>query len=394
LADGLPARAKTGRSVRGLARWAEVSKCATAGAAYAARADDNRLLAGTQFEAEFGQSPTAIARGARVEAIGRRNSYAVTIALLREHFDFEVTEVVPADLRHDYQKNRNGMIKRSAETHRLIGSILRGDPDAPNIIDGAVLPVRLGHATAYLEADGIGAKAGPLLPVLEFKAWPVVDGRADDAGKLAEAKRQMGMYRLLTQRVVADLGGDPEVVPPSGLLITPRNVGLTLMGNLVDLSLVTNVAEITLRNLPDPAELAGALPVKPGGHGLLGFGPVADQARHVDDRVDDINLIMDNVGTHFTESCMTSCGLFKLCRERAHSAGDPRVAGTMTVRSLPGIPHLTRAADLFAGAPATSAESSTGAGPQLDLAGRLYRATAIAPAGAFVPVIHAHGAVA
>ena len=179
LADGLPARAKTGRSVRGLARWAEVSKCATAGAAYAARADDNRLLAGTQFEAEFGQSPTAIARGARVEAIGRRNSYAVTIALLREHFDFEVTEVVPADLRHGYQKNRNGMIKRSAETHRLIGSILRGDPDAPNIIDGAVLPVRLGHATAYLEAGRDWRQGRPAV----CPCWNSRRGRWSMAGR-------------------------------------------------------------------------------------------------------------------------------------------------------------------------------------------------------------------
>ena len=268
LADGLPSQAKTGRSVRGLARWAEVSKCPTVGAAYAARADDNRLLAGTPFKAEFGQSPFAIARGARVEAIGRRNSYALTIALLREHFDFQVAEVVPADLRHGFQKNMKGMIKRSTETHRLIGSILRGDPDAPNIIDGAVLPVRLGHATAYLEADGIGAKAGPLLPVLEFKAWPVVDGRADDAGKLAEAKRQMGMYRLLTQQVVADLGGDPDVVPPAGLLITPRNVGLTLMGSLVDLSQVTSIAEITLQHLPDPTEMP--FHVKRGRTGGLG----------------------------------------------------------------------------------------------------------------------------
>ena len=354
---------------------------------------DNKLLAGTPFEAEFGQSPFAIARGARVEAIGRRNSYALTIALLREHYDFEVTDVVPADLRHGYQKNMKGMIKRAAETQRLIGSILRADPDAPNIIDGAVLPVRLGHSTAYLEADGIGAKAGPLLPVLEFKAWPVVDGRADDAGKLAQAKRQMGMYRLLTQRVVTGLGGDPAVVPPTGLLITPRNVGLTLMGSPLDLSQATSIAEITLGHLPDPADLADALPAKPGG-GALGFGPVADATRPFEDRIDDMNQIMDSVGTHFTETCLGSCGLFKLCRDRARRTGDPRVAGAMTLRSLPGIPHLGRAADLFAGAPATSIELSTGAGPQLGLAGRLYRANASTAPGAFTPPEQGTGAVA
>lgn len=91
LADGLPPAARASRSVRNLARWADVHTCRTAGAAFAARADDNKLLVGTPFEAEFGQSPFAIARGQRVETIGRRHSYAETIRLLREHFDFEVT---------------------------------------------------------------------------------------------------------------------------------------------------------------------------------------------------------------------------------------------------------------------------------------------------------------
>src|SRR5207248_11650797 len=79
---------RTGRSVRGVAQWAHNQRCATNNAMFAARVDNDRLLAGTAYAREFGQSPFAIARGARVEAIGRANSYAVTVELLRKHFGF------------------------------------------------------------------------------------------------------------------------------------------------------------------------------------------------------------------------------------------------------------------------------------------------------------------
>src|SRR5216683_4477507 len=77
---------RTGRSVRGVAKWSHNQGCQTNNAMYAARVDDDRLLAHTSFAPEFGQSPFAIARGARVEAIGRQNHYAVTVDLLRTHF--------------------------------------------------------------------------------------------------------------------------------------------------------------------------------------------------------------------------------------------------------------------------------------------------------------------
>src|SRR5690349_20239570 len=86
--------ARTGRSVRGVARWAHNTGCGVNNAMFAARVDSDKLLRGTTYEVEFGQSPFAIARGARVEAIGRRENYKVTFELLREHFGFAVPEVV------------------------------------------------------------------------------------------------------------------------------------------------------------------------------------------------------------------------------------------------------------------------------------------------------------
>jgi hypothetical protein len=71
----------------------------------------------------------------------------------------------------------------------------------------------------------------------------------------------------------------------------------------------------------------------------------------------------------------------KFCREKLHGKGDPAICGTSTVRFLPGVRSLGRAAELSAGAPPTNEESNTGAAQVLADAGALYEARiAVAPA--------------
>jgi hypothetical protein len=364
LASGAP---RTGRSVRGIARWAHNTRCGTNNAMFAARIDGDRLLQSTTVQAEFGQSPFAIARGNRAENIARANGYDVTFSLLRENFGYAVNEVVPLDLRHGFSKDIAGLTKRHRETRRALERILRGERDAPNIIDGAVLSANIGGYAAFLEADDIGAKAGPQLHAGEIKGWPVVDGRADDAGKFGEAKRQMGIYRYLTLDLVDQLGGNVEIVSPSGLLITPRNVGMTLTGSVVDLSTATTVAATTLANLPDPASFADV--VRPG----EGFGVVADQQRTEDERLEHLDTIVDVFGYRYGDSCLASCPLAKFCRSRAAANHEPAVAGTTVMRLLPGVRSLSRAAAIADGAAPTTEEQATGAPAVLQQAAQLYR---------------------
>lgn len=356
-----------GLSVRATEKWAHNQRCTTNNAMFAARVDGDVLLARTEMALDFGLSPFAIQRGNRVEQIGRANDYAVTIDLLRRNFGFGIDEVVALDLRHGFQKNEAGLRARARRTRQAIEANIAGRTDAPNIIDGAVLERRIGGRTAYFEADGIGAKAGPVFHVNEFKGWPVIDGRAEDAGKLGATKTQMGIYRHLLGDLIAGLGGSLEAISPIGLLVTPRNVGLTLVGSPIDLVSATRVAETTLRNLPDPAEFAGALPAG------LDFGQVADTDAAVSARLEALDRIVDGLGHRYQDSCMTSCGLAKFCRARAYARSDPAVAGVTTTRSLPGVHTLRRAADLAAGAPANESERSTGVAAALASAGELYR---------------------
>jgi hypothetical protein len=358
---------RTGRSVRGVAKWSHNQRCGTNNAMFAAKVDDNRLLAGTSLAPEFGQGFAALARGARVEALGRQNHYAITVDLLRQNFGFGIGEVIALDLRHGFQLNNRGMAQRAKRTADAIEASLSQRPDAPNIIDGAVLPARIGGFNAYLEADGIGARTGPVFHINEFKGWPVVDSRAEDAGKLGAAVSQMGIYRYLLGSVIDALGGSIATVSPTGLLITPKNVGLTLIGNRIDLGKPTTVAETTLANLPDPAEYMGIVPA------AAGFGLAGDVARPEGERLEHLDRLVDQFGTRFQESCLTNCGLAKFCRVRARAASSPVLAGATTARFLPGVVTLNRAADLADGAPARTPEIATGAADILAMAGALYR---------------------
>jgi hypothetical protein len=366
---------RTGRSVRGVARWSHNQRCPTNNAMFAARIDADRLLEGTAFSMEFGLSPFAIARGARVEQLGRANSYAVTVDLLRTHFGYGIDEVVPLDLRHGFPRNDRGMAARALRTRHAIEAGLKQRRDAPNMIDGAVLAARIGGHDAFLEADAVGAKNGPVFHVGEFKGWPVVDGRAEDPTKLGATKTQMGIYRYLLGDLIDALGGSIETVSAMGLLVTPKNVGLTLVGSPVDLTGPTRVAEATLANLPDPADFLGALPSG------LDFGAVtAREGRPEDIRLEALAKIVGTLGTRYQESCLTSCPLTKFCRQRTFQAGDPAVAGLATTRFLPGVVSLRRAAELVDGAPAAGPEIATGAAGILAAAGELYRQKTIATA--------------
>jgi len=356
----------SGRSVRAVAKWSNNQRCATNNAMFVARVDDDRLLQRTSLAPEFGQSPFALARGARVEQIGRANQYAVTVSLLREHFGYGIPEVVALDLRHGFQPNNIGMAQRARATERALQAAIRDERDAPNIIDGAVLRAQIGGFLAHLEADGVGAKTGPVFHVNEYKGWPVVDGRAHDAAKLGATVAQMGIYRYLLADTIDRLGGDPDTVAGTGLLITPRNVGLTLVGNPIRLAGATRLAEHTLANLPHPRDFIGSLPEG------LDFGAVA-RGDHEGSRLDALERITNRLGTRYQESCMGNCGLAKFCRARARASGSTSLVGESVARFMPGVVSLPRAAALADGATPAEGEVVTGAASVLAAAGRLYR---------------------
>jgi hypothetical protein len=276
---------------------------------------------------------------------------------------FDVTDARIRNLRDGFPRNRAGMVLRANETRALIGQILRGDRDAPNLIDGAVLTAEIGGTRAFFEADALAARFDGPIHAGEVKSFPVVDGRPEP-DKLGAALDQVAVYILLTQAVVESLGGDPDAaVSTTAMLIAPRNVGLIPTLEVQNVSSRVRRVDRLLRQSLPVVELASGLPA-----GI--FGEIADTSKESGRRLEVLDELVDRVGNKLTSGCLSTCGLARYCRARAVAAGSPAIGGEQLSRLLPAVRSLPRAAELAAGAPPTPAEAPAAA--QLARAGRLY----------------------
>jgi hypothetical protein len=358
---GAPSRSP---NVRVLAGYSQHITCNLATLGFAAGVNFDRLLVKTRFQMPFGQSPFAIGRGLAFEKLLRADDYAAVRELFRALPGFPATGALVVNLREGYPKDGSAMPRRVEDTMKLLGKILRGEPTAPHLIDGAVLTAAIGGRTAYFEADALAAWAGAMIHASEVKSFPKVDERVDP-DKLGAALDQVAIYILLTRDAVLKLGGDPErLVSDRALLLTPKNVGMT---PTLSEQRVTRRIERTrklLESIPDPADVVTSLPRG------VSFGPVADTAAEERVRLDVLHELANRVGTCYEPSCLLTCGNAKFCRERAFRSGSVTVAGTGAAHLLPEVLTLDRAEELTHGAAPSPAEAPAAA--LLERAGRLY----------------------
>lgn len=342
-------------NVRALARYAANSECGLASLGFAARVDFDWLLTGTRLEAPFGQSPFAFRRGNRFEDRLRQNGHAPLRGLLTNELGVSFASAKVADLRQGYPKSKDGMKQRAVETQRLISQIVKGSKAAPNLIDGAVMMRAIGGLPAYFEADAVAAYMNGPIHAGEVKSFPTVDGQAD-ADKVGAAVAQVAIYVLLLRDLVARIGGNPDIVSQRALLITALNTGLQPAITSVAIGREMDRADRILKQAPSVVAIASALPAK-----LPTFGDVAAKKATEQGRIDAAECLADKVGTKFGPGCLSSCGLSKLCRERAHRTGDPARVGPQLVRLLPNVASVDRAAALARGATPQNGEAPVAA---------------------------------
>lgn len=347
-------------TIRTLAAAAGHGDCNTAMVALAVGADLDQLCEGTGFAVDFGQDPQAFKRGVTFEERLKANSYARLVDLLRQNAGFPIKDVRIEDLRHRYPPNQAGLRLRAVETRRVLRQIADADPKAPNLIDGAVLTCAFAGKTAYFEADSLAAVAGGRLHVGEVKSFAYTDGRCDPE-KFGSACDQAAWYILLCRKLIAEMGRDPNVVSSEAFIILPIGVGLT--PGLVRQEIGDKIrrAEAMLDSPPNPGDLLRSLDGKAKFPGLK-------VPAH--DRIEDIEALMDQAGTRYKPACLSDCGLSRLCRVRAHDAGNPQLCGGDISRALPGVASLERAAELTAGAKPGVGE--TAAARVLARAGAIY----------------------
>jgi hypothetical protein len=121
-----------------------------------------------------------------------------------------------------------------------------------------------------------------------------------------------------------------------------------------------------LARVPDAQDIADNVPAN------VNFGSVADATVEAARRIDALHDIAERVGTSYSPACLATCGNALFCRARAFRAGALCLTGPETVRGLPGVRSIGRAAELTDGAPATAEEAPVAA--HLAKAGRLYDA--------------------
>ena len=93
-------------NVRVLAAFAQHTDCRLATLGFTAGVDFDGLLARTRYQAPFGQSPFAIARGLSFERLLRERNYAATLELLRTVLSFPLADARIENLRDDMEKTR------------------------------------------------------------------------------------------------------------------------------------------------------------------------------------------------------------------------------------------------------------------------------------------------
>jgi hypothetical protein len=323
-------------SVRVLSAATAHNDCNFAMLGLAARVNFDKLCDGTAFQAAFGQDPQAFQRGQIFEQRVKENGYAELIRLLRDKAGFPLKDVRTEDLRSRTPPNTDGLRQRANETRRLLRKIARNANDAPNVIDGAVLSCRIAGQVAYYETDSLAAAAGGKLHVVEVKSFPITDGRCESE-KLGGACDQAAWYSLLTRLALIEEGLPPDALSELGFIILPEGVGLR--PTLLQQDLVARIrrAEKLLAKTPDPREILSLLPA-----GMR----FPDQTLDPQARVDALERMLDRVGTTYRPSCLRDCGMARLCRNRANELGLASVTGGLVVRELPGVPTLSRAAEL------------------------------------------------
>jgi hypothetical protein len=346
-------------SVRVLAAYAQHTDCTLATLGFAAGVDLDRLLRGTPYQPALGQSPFAFARGLQFEEQLRRNGYEPIIRLLEAEGGVTLPAPRVVNLR-----TKEPMAERSNKTLALLAQIIRHDPTAPHLLDGAILRGDIGGVLAHFEADAVAACLGEQFRVAEVKSFPRVDERIDP-DKLGSALDQVAVYILLARREIDRLGGDGDrLVSDLALLITPRNVGLTPTLSVQSVGQRVSRVERLLAAVPRAADVAASVPTG------LSFGPISDARQPAERRVTLLHDLADRVGTAYRPGCLTTCGNAFFCRERAFQAGSPCLVGSAATRLLPGVDSLGRAAQLSRGATPQPEEAPAAA--LLDGAGQLY----------------------
>ena len=325
-------------NARTLAALARNPGCGRRAVIDAAGVDKLALSKQLGFQARFGQSPFAIARGVIFEARLKERECSGLVELFREvlGLDFEEVEYVDCE-RASASETRE---QRSARSAIELVSHASGDPRRLTIVDHPLLTLEVAGADCQLEPDLVLVHAGDFR-LVEIKSFAVIDGQAD-AGKVAAAAVQSAAYLLaLCQTLTA--AGEPPVdrVRSEVVLVCPENFSNRPTATVIDLRKQLIVLEHQLRRLARIDDLLARLPAD------LTLDPATDISGSPSRSVNELRADLGRISANYRPECLEYCELTYFCRDEA--SGSTAALGASVREALGGLDSVAEVLGLAEG---------------------------------------------
>lgn len=331
---------KATNNSRELAKYIATGRCPTRGLFLAAGVSTDRLLKGTRYEVEFGQSPFAIQRGKKVEETAEKDD-AEQIRVRAEAEFGAYTHWQVLNLRE--VRLKAGWEEAARETRDAVERVLHKDSSAPTLILGAAFAYRLKQGIQFYEADGLLVSPSGMIYVIEIKSFAKV-GNQMDADALGEALTQASIYVVALRELVNQVGGSPQsAVSDEVLIYTPKNFRLQLAATRKNVRRRSRYIGEALDSIPAPADYVDSVP--PG----FSFATVSNVKLEEHERMEPLMEMTDRVGTCFSPACLGNCGLFRFCRERMYLRHSLAVLGPEVTNLLPGLETWDEALEISSG---------------------------------------------
>jgi hypothetical protein len=348
--------------------------CARRAVLDAAGVDKRRLAEQVGFEARYGQSAFAIARGNSFERLVKADSGAALCDLLRDTLGLPVGEHEWVDL------GEGGRAERHHRTRELFARAIAAPDEPAALADHPMLALEVGGRTAYVEPDVVAFRVGgPQDPdrrwyLAEIKAFAVIDGQADPV-KVAEAATQAAVYVLALQRLLTELGLSEEAVATEVVLVCPRDFTNAPTAVLVDVRRQVAAVRRQLARLARVAALVGELDP------ALTFDPALDRAGVPTRDAAELDKAVAVIEARYTPECVSRCEMAFYCRSEARAAGSTAVFGRAVRDALGGVSEVGEALALADGTVQPDGDAENGESARLLRMARRARLDALRDAG-------------
>lgn len=334
---------------------------------------DLRKLAAVLDGDETGMSSFAITRARTFTRQITDNGMAAAIALSRAHLnldqrDVRQTAVDALTIKEETPTLQAEQVEqiRLRRTRAIIQQMLEGSHDAINLVRKPLTTITMGDRVSRIEHDlMIFASTTSQIHLIEIRDFPEIDGVIEQA-KFGQAKREAAVALISLQQMIVELGGDPSSVSSRVLLVTPRQLLLTPVARVVDVSSQVMRLRLFIDRVPDTAELADwlrdapPLPAHPGSNAAVAD---RDQAKI------DIAAALAPLSYRRGPGC-SNCGLQRVCRDQAVEDDAVQVLGAVAAQTCGSVGTVTAALDLAHGRRLPQDDAERAVAAQLDRARR------------------------